>query len=280
MSEIDHSAAKRLMDAYFAGEPLAGELEQMRAHLSTCDGCREIYDRHCAAESTVLGQREASFLADDRLLGAVLADPKVQSKTNTERRWWPVFVLAPAAALAVALVFTVTVAPSQSGGGLAARGVGDSTNAIGVGIGVAGIIPKTGQVYDARQPEGVQLDHRLRFTYSNTGTARYLFIFSVDDALQPFWYYPLPEEGQSISIEGGPGVSQQVLPFETELKRRHKPGRLRVLGLFSEQPITLNKVAKALEQARANRTPLDEVSWPGQPQVHSLELSIVESAGQ
>ena len=89
MNELDHNAALRLIDAYFAGELEREKVEQMRAHLRDCDDCRASFDKRGAAAQSAVGSTEADRLADARVWEAVRADPAVQSKRPVERRWWP-----------------------------------------------------------------------------------------------------------------------------------------------------------------------------------------------
>jgi len=274
MTEIEHSTALMLVDAYFGGEIDAVDVTRMRAHLQGCDTCRETYDRRADSEAQLLGGAEAGRIADVRLLEAVLADPEIRARRGAERRWWPLFVLAPVAAVAGALLFTVAIPPPAEDDNLRSRGGVSVPGA--VGLGVTAVDPSSGLVYDARRPEGVALDHNLRFSYSNpAGPARYLFLFGVDDAHAPYWYYPLPEEGRSVEIEAGPQVLARVLPYETELVRRHHGGRLRLVALFTPQPISLRSVEAALSAASAQGIPLQEIRWPEAAQVQIEEILLV-----
>lgn len=273
MSELDHDRVARLVDAYYAGELEHEQTAQMRQHLQDCEPCRALYDRRAAAESTAIGDENASSVADLRVMQGVLADPSLRAQRPQEKRWWALFVLAPVAAVAAALVFTLSLPPSESQ--LVARGAASQPGALG--IGVAAVDPATGHVYDARQPEGVSLQHRLRFSYSDyRAQDGYLFLFGVDDALQPYWYFPLPEEGQSISVKGG--AQQQLLPYETELARRHRAGRLRIVALFSAAPIAMTDVATVLQTLRAQPRALREAQWPGSPVVDVQQVVLTETA--
>jgi hypothetical protein len=207
------------------------------------------------------------------VLRAVLATPTLQARPARERGWWAAFVLAPAAALTAALVFTIALPEDERG--LVARG--GEVAPFEVGVGVAAVDPASGQVLDARRPEGVALDHRLRFSVrcADPGRAR-LFLFGVDDALQPFWYYPLPDEGESIALPVS--SAPQTLPHETELRARHHPGRLRVVALFSAQPIRLVDVAQVLARGREQGRALDELVWPGAPSVQIESVLLTASA--
>ncbi|MFH1811813.1 MAG: zf-HC2 domain-containing protein [Pseudomonadota bacterium] len=272
MTETAHSDTRRRIDAYFAGELDAGGLRELRAHVADCDECRRVYDERAGQERAVLGEG-AERLSAHRVLQAVLADPAVQARPREQRRWWAAFVLAPAAALAAALVFTIAIPDRDSG--LVARG-GDAA-VVEQGFGVAAVDPNTGLVVDARRPEGVPLDQRLRFSARcNDPSRNRLFLFGVDDALQPFWYYPLPDEGQSISLSVA--AAPQALPYETELGRRHHAGRLRLVALFSAQPIRLDAIEGLLAAARARGEDLAQITWPGSPVVQIENVLLVDRA--
>ena len=271
MTDTLHSDARRRIDAYFAGELDGDGLTTLRAHLVDCDACRGVYDARARQERMVLGD-DAERLANARVLRMVLASPAVHVRPVRERSWWAAFVLAPAAALAAALVFTTALPEDHSGP--VARG-GDAA-AIAFGVGVAAVDPATGQVLDARRPEGVALDHRLRFSVRCADPLRArLFLFGVDDALQPFWYYPLPDEGESIALPLNTAL--QTLPHETELRPRHHAGRLRVVALFSAQPIHLSEVEQILRLGREQGRALEDLPWSGDPSVQVESVLLTES---
>jgi hypothetical protein len=277
MSEQDHSATEQLVDRYFAGTLSPDHVDAMRAHLRDCDRCRARYDRLAQAEQKTVGASAAQALSDRRLLDTIVGAGSGRAVAAPARRWWLAFVLAPTAAVAAAFAFAIFLRPPADDQ-LAARG----TSAIQapVGIGVAGVDPAHHLVYDARRPEGVALDQRLRFSYSNAGGAQYLFLFGVDDALQPYWYFPLPEEQTGLRIERGPQASRLTLPYETELARRHHVGRLRVVGLFTAEPIALATVDQLLAAARTEQRPLERIAWPLPTTMDVVEIQLVAGAAK
>ncbi|MBN2358366.1 MAG: zf-HC2 domain-containing protein [Deltaproteobacteria bacterium] len=276
MSEHDH--VERLVDRYFAGKLAPGRVDEMRRHLRECDACRARYDRLALAEQRAVGQAEARALADLRLLEDVVGASQLARRPEPARRRWLAYALAPTVAVAATFALVILNQTPSGDERLVARGPGATGAAVGVGV--AAVDPARGLVYDARRPEGIALDHRLRFSYSNSaGEARYLFLFGLDEELMPYWYFPLPEEKTSLAIERGPAARQLPLPYETELARRHRAGRLRVVALFSVDPIALTAVEEALAAARSERRPLDRIAWPGQPTVQIVELSLVPGAG-
>lgn len=270
----EHQTVQRLIEAHFAADLDAAGSASLREHLRDCDACRSHYDRRALELESIVGTTAANRLADDAILHTVLGAPEVRSVPSAQRHWWPAFVLAPAAAMAAALIFSVSIDGQDRGAGYQARGGMASEQELGIGI--AGLDPTTGASYDARRVEGVLLEHRLRFSYTNTrGRARFLFLFGVDDDLHPFWYFPLPEEEKSIPISQGPGVQQSVLPYETELGQRHHAGRLHVVALFSLEPVKLATVKTALLRARAEGRGVAEISWPGDPEIQIETLTLV-----
>ena len=279
MSEQDHTSAEQLVDRYFAGTLPPDRIGAMREHLRDCDRCRSRYDRLTQAEQKTAGMIAAQALADRRLLEAIVGAGNATAATTPARRWWLAFVLAPTAAVAAAFAFAIFVHAPVDQGQLVARGTGAVESPVGVGV--AAVDPVRHLVYDARRPEGVTLDQRLRFSYSNSsGPAQHLFLLGVDDALDPFWYFPLPEEKTSLAIVHGPGALQKPLPYETELVRRHHVGRLRVVALFTAEPIALSAVDDALASARAEHRTLEQIVWPGQPVVQVVEISLVAAEGR
>lgn len=277
MSEQDHRRVEQLIDHYFAGTLPAAQHAELREHLRACDPCRTRYDQLALAEQRVVGVNAAQSLANQRVLDAIMAAPGVLPVSPARRWHWLTLALAPATAIAAVFALVLFIQPMPESQRLVARGTGEETPE--VGIGVAAVDPASDSVYDARQTEGVALSHRLRFSYSNsTGGAQFLFVFGVDDSLNPYWYFPLPEEKSSQPIELGPAVRQRMLPYETELARRHHGGRLRVVALFSAQAIELSAVEAVLAEARGTQRPLEQVRWPHEPIAQIVELMLVEGA--
>jgi hypothetical protein len=111
----------------------------------------------------------------------------------------------------------------------------------------------------------------LRFYYSNPNTMlSYLFLFGMDDRGEPLWYYPLPEEERSLRIQSGPAAQGVEMPFETEAWVRHRAGRLRVVALFSDRPLSIGEVRPVALALAAGRAPLT-----GRIVSHVLALRVV-----
>lgn len=303
-SRSDHAEIVALIHDYFAAQ-LSPEREQkMRAHLRDCADCRAVYDAQANAEQRVLGVQESQSLANQRVLqsvmqhqtlqGAVTREKETQTSCVALRFWRQILAFGLGSTALAAALFVLVINPqflaSQQQAGLRSRGLPTADSSVGLGL--SGV-RADGTIYDARRPEGLSLDDNLRFSYSNNCTdedkaARYLFVFGLDENLQPYWYYPLPNEGslahpaQSIAIESGPQVLQRDLPYETALKQRHHVGKFWVFALFSREPIKLVDVEQKIRQARQQKVKIRDISWPSQMsvsmQVQRQQIQIVSGA--
>ena len=295
-SQAQHDAVVQLINDYYARHLSPAQTQQMRAHLRDCDACRSHYDAMAKAEQRVLGRREAQLVSSQRMLHSVLqaasgdavADQLLKDKPCLARRFWrQILAWGLGSAVVAAAMFVLVINPqflvSNKQVGLRARG--STASADSLGLGLSGVRADA-TLYDARRPEGLSLDDNLRFSYSNSSSdadkaARYLFVFGLDAALRPYWYYPLPGDGhngqaaQSIAIESGPEVLQRSLPYETALRRRHHAGALWVYALFSREPLKLDDVRSKIQAAAKNKLKAQALVWPDKVQVQRIELLLV-----
>lgn len=289
-----HSQIRELIEAYFAAQIRADDVALMRDHVRDCDACRAFYDAKAATTAKLLGPITQQRLADAQIWQAVgqdldsldldraamtsqKASQKAAKKTARWGRWWPAFVGLPAASLALAMGFAMLLPQNNpQAGAWTARGADPQRQSL-VGLGVAALADDNSPVRDARWPRPVSLSDRLRLSYSNqSADLDFLFIFGVDDDLQPYWYYPLPDEGQSLRIKKGPQVLQQNLPYDTALRRRHHGGRLRVVALFSPHALRLEQVAQRLQQAKNIGQELAQIVWPDHVVSQIVDVKLVD----
>lgn len=98
--------------------------------------------------------------------------------------------------------------------------------------------------------QSIGADGALAFAYRNVGGRyRYLMIFAVAGDGRIYWYYPAYERAgddpSSVPIEEG----RHKLPDEVEHDLRG--GALRIVGLFSREPLRVSAVERAVSAALA-----------------------------
>lgn len=248
--QIRHAEAMELARRRLAPEGLTGrEAEALRVHLRACEECRGQYERRtavlrAAAGSTAAGALgvESRVLMEETLHRLGLAPPQPQQEGLP---MWARWVWGTIAAL-VLLVVVLPPSPQDQRGVapdfsyLQSRGAADELPEVGLGL--SGVDDR-GLEYEVVESQGVCLEDALRFyVTSRNPDIRYYFLFGLQPAGEVLWYFPLPEEGRSYSIVEGEEIIKMV-PFEIELAKRHTPGPLTVVGLFSAEPLSFSAVS-------------------------------------
>ncbi len=193
---------------------------------------------------------------------------------------WSVAWLAPlmAAAVAAALLFTVPPAPSLDAGDgpdvhdptLRARGSNADRGPL-VGLGLSGVTEDGGE-YEVVASEGVSIADYLRLSYTNERPElHHLFVFGLQAGGGPLWYAPLPpDETQSLPITTGRTIQ---LPFENKVAARHVTGPVRVVAIFTAEPVTVS-----LAQERLDAAPLAGADLDALGELVRQQLGLPESA--
>jgi hypothetical protein len=113
------------------------------------------------------------------------------------------------------------------------------------GLGLSGV-DSEGREYEVVEGDGLCLADALRFyVRSRKKELSHYFLFGLQQGTGPIWYFPSPEEGESLRLSGGTDGPVMV-PWEIEVGRRHRPGRLAVVLMLSERPLWLETVAGKL----------------------------------
>jgi hypothetical protein len=214
-----------MVDRHFAGSLGALAEKEMRAHLPECASCRARYDRHLLyGELTGRGRSPEERLA--RGLGFSERVP------GDRPRWvlpWSLAGAAAAASLALVLI-----GPWMSE--FTARG---GPAAIPPGLQIYEV-PRKGKPYLADGQ--IYPDRELAFSYTNPAGYKNLMVFGIDDRGEVYWFYPeytdITKNPQSVPISAG------VVPTELEAAIGHdlRGQRLRVIGVFTNEPLTVREV--------------------------------------
>jgi hypothetical protein len=112
----------------------------------------------------------------------------------------------------------------------------------------------------AAQADACSLRGELQFALTNlTDEYPFLYVFGLDENGRRLWYFPAPDEGQSLAVPTG--VRETLLGESIVLCVNHRPGRARVVAVFSTAPLTDEDISPAVRalrvDAEALRPPID-----------------------
>ncbi len=246
---------RRIMRLFTVGLPPAGR-SQLFNTLNICDKCARAYQKHQYLESGLLGTRDPiTHFTLERVEAAVL-----DATTSKERRRTSLFSkwsLAAVGAVAVALLalFLVPAVPSSDRAALApdarfvpidlvARGrIPDKTSMVGIRV------LKVAEPDEVEETASLSIDDIITFTYTRAAQqAGYLTIFGIQQSGELLWYYPDYGEKQSIETPGD--VVDEPLGEGIKLSVNHEPGWLRIVSIFSTEPIVVDKIEATIEESR------------------------------
>ncbi|MFP4600012.1 MAG: hypothetical protein ACLFVJ_17275 [Persicimonas sp.] len=96
------------------------------------------------------------------------------------------------------------------------------------------------------------LDAELKLAYRNTATQlRYAAFFGVDQTGKIYWYGPTPSDGAPLEIE--PSATVEPVGESIRLAVNHRPGRIRVVGVFASDPIRFSELRRGLDKTDVDR---------------------------
>lgn len=224
---------RKLIDRHFAGDIGPAGERQMRAHLASCDPCRDYYGRHL-----ILARLDPAAVPAEARLAIGLG-----LESSTWVRHSPVAVLRrpavlAAAALAACLILWL-VRPSPEPGGFQARG-GDTAQRIWAYRVAPGAQPaELVDVMGARD--------ELAFAYANPSEAQRLLIFAVDEHAHVFWYHPAWTDPTTTPTAVPIGTGRHELP---EAVAHELDGtQLTLYAVLTDDPITVREVEQSIARA-------------------------------
>jgi hypothetical protein len=245
---------RHLVDGHFSGRLGIAQESELRAHLPGCDACRDRYDRHLLyTELTGRGRSARDRIAQGLDFGR-----------KSERGWraWPLSLATATAAAAMAVVM---FQPQKRPPDNVARG--STVIAPRAPTQVPEYAPRGGppgtsaalQIYEVpRQGKAYLADGKinsrreLAFTYVNPRGYKKLLVFGIDDRGSVFWFYPewtrASENPEAVSIK------PSIVPQELEAAIRHelRGHQLRVVGLFTDEALTVRDVEERVRSGDLN----------------------------
>lgn len=271
----------------------------LREWAQSSDEARNTYGKRVLAHRLMLGldSETPSRVEQDRMRNTTVA--RSMGDATPDQSFFSLQALAPLGAALLVLVVAVPAlmqdegmegtkdryssppSPSIHSQGteyLGTRG-GEGKVEARAAIGLAGVRASDNtREYEVLHQQAYLAD-RLRFSYRCTdSTLNKLFLFGEQDG-EIIWYFPLPSAGEkeSISVSCATHGSREQIEGDTALKSRHKSGKLKVYGIFTEQPLSLEEVERALAGNEISiQTLRDQLPLDAQEVIHTLEVNIQE----
>lgn len=232
---------------------------QMRALLREDDVARTLYDEAVVAHRLAVGAdpEQQSGFERERMMSVVLDQAVGQEASEGVLAWLTSAVsmrwLGVAATVAIVVLMVRPWTSTEPGDDLRARG-GESAETAQplVGFGVSGVTAD-GREYEVVASGELSMDDHIRVTYTNEDPLLgHLFLLGLQADNPLIWYAPLPpDETTSVTIDRGKGA----LPFEIRVGARHRAGPVKMVALFTAQPVSTQRVERALDSSLANLNP-------------------------
>ncbi len=260
----DRPAVRADIDTLFVGELSKERWRRVSEHLRSCEECRSYYDRVMLLSQALDGSQPLLDAKQVALVESELLDEVAPRRGRWGRAGWAATALVAAGAAAAMLLPAVFHEPEfrvRGGGGAGAEA---SLRVVCVAAEVSGsrvraaFPPVAGHAETpCRQADVMQIAYAIHPGAEER--LRYVFVFGLDERLEPLWYFPHPSEGASLAVATSGGESEALLPGGIQLDVNHRPGPLRVLALFSQRPLALTEVEAAVAAKRAEGTSLDSI---------------------
>lgn len=250
MKCVDSSEILRL----FAGQLSVERTELLQVHFERCAQCASRRDEIGTMAARI--QHDPDEFEDPAAIDEVLAlvrMGKVEPVETTARarswwRAWQTWLVVPATAAATALFIILFWPPAATPGadGFMARG----KVAIDLDRWVSLQVFRATDHGYMQVRDVVSIDDALAFAYLNRSVdqLRYLMVFGVDDRGDIFWYFPpntiVDDNPASVLITGG----AQPIELPEQVAHDLKPGPLRIFGIFSALPLTVQTIERELMQ--------------------------------
>jgi hypothetical protein len=255
-----HLMTQRKIRLLFEGKLPPKARTNLLKSVDRCPACAEYYARHQKLESALCGTDEPfTVFSMERTKKALFATLAEKTAPKKESSAFP-RILAPAAIVAAAAVLAVFLFPGKpaldrtpitpsaviSPVTLVARGGFPQKAQADAGIRVFRVSKDAAHVSEGGD---LFIDDTITFTYTyvnESGGA--LALFGIQNTGEIRWYYPGYNEKMSIPIEGD--KVDEPLKDGILLAVNHRPGRLRIIALFTEEPLSTEEIEAATAAMR------------------------------
>ncbi len=251
MNVRSHARWRRAVAQHFTEGPKSGTTAALYAHIASCGECARLHERYARAEAALCGTADTVF-AYERVGQAVL------DRVAPEPRRLPSRALSPwlwSLAVAAAAIVMMVRPPAEHGSESSvdpreytARG-SHSAEGAAVGIRMLRVVPGAGAADGARIEEtrSFELDDVVTFTYSNRDPElRYLVLCGIQGE-EVRWYYPQEPDSGAVLIAAD--RIDEPLGDGIRLAVKHREGPLRIVALFSREPLAGASMTEAARTA-------------------------------
>ena len=257
-----HYVTQRRIKRLFTNGMSTPKRAKLLGDVSTCEHCGALFRRYQRLENALTRDDVISRLARERVKDAVLYEivttrESAQPQTALTRGMkWAFAVSGTAGVLLLSLYLLLPSLPPKDHTPLsnavsitpapliAAKGARQSDNS-DIGIRVFQVSRDGEHVSES---DAITLKDILTFTYTYAKSPNgYLALFGIQEHGEVRWYYPSYDKDRSLQIEGD--KIDEPLKDGIDLAVNHTPGWLRIVAIFSEHPIDVQQIEKAVSKA-------------------------------
>jgi len=245
----------RLLERHFAGELGHEERAAMQDHLRRCPRCQQEHDDlatllRVAADAEPTAAELGRWQEDLEVRLGWTAPPAAPAPSRSLA--WFLVPLTAACALALVAGAVVMLTPTDHtsphkqirGGRVVTPLTGLELTAVSQAPGATPTARRLADGDTARLDEFLQLRYRVH----GAGLG-HLYLLGLDARRQPLDYYPRPSARTSIQVKAT--LSPRSVGRSIRLAKRHQPGPLWVVALFSPAPLEREAVHARLRAVMA-----------------------------
>jgi hypothetical protein len=246
-----------MIDELVAGKLARDGWRALHEHAAGCQGCRDRYNRTVLAARMLAGGPAAARrqLAVEAAGIARVVIPQIRAPLGARLRrfLFSPRLAVPLAATAATAAFLLILRPHPSAERWNARGGAERTIAVRAFCltdqAVTALDPAT-------QPPRCPATAQLKLTATNHGRHTQLFVVGVDSAYRIKWYAPRPPQTASVPLAAS-GATDEPVGAAIRIGVNHRPGPLRIYGLFSDRPVFADEVRSAVGDLEGRQVPID-----------------------
>ncbi|MBN1962476.1 MAG: hypothetical protein JW841_16195 [Deltaproteobacteria bacterium] len=285
-----HALAEHRMRRLFTANLSAKLYRRVLADTANCIKCGYKYQRYLQLEASICqNQTSANNFRLERVATLVLTNKNTEKhplftiKHFNVAKIWPKTILTGFALAAAAILFlvlspylfserihladNVKLSPIE----FVARGFGAQSNLANIGIRVFRVDAESNKI---SEDHSLSVTDTITFTYTNTSKKpRYLSLFGMQKSGKIFWYYPEASGKKSIALAND--VVDEPLADGFRLNIRHKPGWLRITGVFSNEPLDLTDIEDSVKIIAQNPEQCRKLAPLTLDSLHNDEYSVL-----
>lgn len=253
-----HRRTKKQIERLFTAGLTGNETKKLWESLYRCPTCGAFYEQCALLERALTGAPNGVPVFSIERTRDVITSRHSDRKMTWDSRWmkWSA-VFTGAVGVLLIWLMAIIVGPESHrvslpssdthiSRELVSRGTSRAVSSY-VGFRVFAVTPKN---RGAKEKSVLHIDDIITFTYTYAkNNSGYLMLFGLQESTKlPLWYYPNWDEEKSISISGN--QVDKPLGDGIVLSVNHRAGPLRIVSLFSDEPIDVKEVEEAVRMLR------------------------------